>query len=263
MSEIAKRAKQASRPVDTGDAETADPAVPEIRAALERMGPALQRAVPEGMSGDQLVRDALTLMQENPKLTECDTFTFLGAIMSCAQLGLRPGPFDQVAIVPFRRKGSPRPEAKLIIMYQGLTELMYRHPKVTGVVGQPVHARDAFTVAYGTSPKITHHPYIGPDDPGPVTAYYAAILLADGAPVTHVLRMSEFRALQDRYGSGYDGAPDPNSPWHTDPDAMGVKTCIRRAAKLAPRASVLGLAMRLDETVRSDVSVPTPADPQH
>ena len=57
--------------------------------------------MPKGVEAAQLVRDALTAVRTNPKLAECEPNSVLGSLMTCAQLGLRPGVLGHAWLLPF------------------------------------------------------------------------------------------------------------------------------------------------------------------
>ena len=58
---------------------------------IDRMEPEFQRAMPQGAEARQLVRDAQTALRQVKDLAKCEPATVLGALMTCSQLGLRPG----------------------------------------------------------------------------------------------------------------------------------------------------------------------------
>ncbi|NKV63713.1 hypothetical protein GS924_06770 [Rhodococcus hoagii] len=59
------------------------------------MKPELQRALPKHMDPDRMARIALTVLRQTPKLNECKPESFLGALMTAAQVGLEPGPLGE------------------------------------------------------------------------------------------------------------------------------------------------------------------------
>ena len=78
-----------------------DPEAASLRTSIQNMEHQFALAMPKGVEAAQLVRDALTSIQRNPKLAECDRFTVLGGLMTCAQLGLRPGMLGHAWLLPF------------------------------------------------------------------------------------------------------------------------------------------------------------------
>ena len=64
---------------------------PSLSDDIKRMESSFAMAMPRGNEATQLIRDALTCLRTTPKLAECDHASVLGGLMTCAQLGLRPG----------------------------------------------------------------------------------------------------------------------------------------------------------------------------
>src|SRR5580704_13542189 len=87
--ELAARAS-AQRNGNNSGAEPAEQ-VRTLAQQLERMAPEFQAAMPKGREATQLVRDAMTCLRTIKNLDKCDPESFLGSLMTCAQLDLRPG----------------------------------------------------------------------------------------------------------------------------------------------------------------------------
>jgi recombination protein RecT len=78
-----------------------------------------QLAMPRGAEATQLVRDALTALRTIKHLDKCEANSVLGALMTCAQLGLRPGVLGHAWPLPFWDRHSKGYKAQLVIGYQG------------------------------------------------------------------------------------------------------------------------------------------------
>ena len=78
-----------------------------LLAALDKMAPEMQRALPKHLTGDRIARLTLTLIRQNPKLLQCTPQSFFGALMSTAALGLEPGVNGEAYLVPYedRKQG--------------------------------------------------------------------------------------------------------------------------------------------------------------
>ena len=61
-----------------------------IQDYIEVMKPAIQAALPSVMTPERFSRITLSALSANPKLKECTPQSFLGAMMTAAQLGLEP-----------------------------------------------------------------------------------------------------------------------------------------------------------------------------
>lgn len=202
--------------------------------ALEQSG-ALGRALPTGISEDRFARIALTELSKNKDLERCTPQSFLGAVMTAAQLGLEFGPVGHAYLVPFKGK------VTLIVGYKGYIDLARRSGKLQSIVARPVHANDQFEFEYGTTEHLTHRPAL--TGRGPVIAYYGVALLADGGQVIHVMSPEDIDAFRGRSASSKRG------PWVTDYDAMACKTVIRRMTPWLPMSVEAAQAVESDEAV--------------
>lgn len=238
---------------------------------IERMQVEYQRAMPKGAEAVQLVRDALTCLRTIKKLDQCEAPSVLGALMTCAQLGLRPGVLGQAWPVPYwdskagpkdprtdRPKGAYR--AQLVIGYQGLVELAHRSGRVASLIARTVHASDVFEVDYGLSDNLIHKPNLNGNRGEPI-AYYAVVKFVNGGHAFYVMSHPEMLAYRDQHASTKskeDGKVF--GPWKDHFEAMAHKTCVRQLAKWMPKSAELASALAADEGVRVDLN-PT-ADPE-
>jgi recombination protein RecT len=213
-------------------------------------------ALPRNITPERLARVALSAVQRVPKLLECDSKSFLGAIMACAALGLEPdGLLGQAYLVPFGGK------CTLIPGYQGLMKLARQSGEIASIDAHPVRYGDTFEYCYGADPSIRHVPAERPFDPatgwskdwapGAITHFYSVAKMRDGSVAFVVMPTWEVDEIRDN-SQGYKAAKqyDRDSPWDTDYDRMGCKTAIRRLCKYLP-ASVednrLHRAIAIDE----------------
>ena len=211
-----------------------------------------QLAMPKGAEASQLVRDAITAMRTTKNLDQCDAASVLGALMNCAQLGLRPAVLGQAWVLPFwdGNKGGHR--AQLIIGYQGYIDLAYRSGSVASIIARTVYTNDHFDVDYGLSDNLTHKPCL--DGPrGEATAYYAIVKYNQGGHAFWVLSHSEAVTHMELYAPR-NRHKKITGPWLSDFDAMARKTAVRQLAKYMPKSVELANAMRADDSVRVDLS---------
>ena len=61
-----------------------------IIAQINQMQSAVKRALPSVMTPERFTRIAVSALSTTPKLAECHPMTFIGAMMTAAQLGLEP-----------------------------------------------------------------------------------------------------------------------------------------------------------------------------
>lgn len=270
--ETTQSATNAPKPV------TAKPLTPadKLVTMIDRYKPQLAAALPRSMTADRFARIVMTEVRKNPKLAECTTQSFLGAVFTAAQIGLEIGAhLGEAFVIPFRNTKKGTVEATLLIGYKGMVKLMWDSEQIASLSEVIVHAKDAIEYRQGDDEKILHGPYAPPVevlakaadpkakltaeerealDPGPPIAYYAIIKTKNGGRRRAFMWVSEVNAHRDRYARNAD---DADSVWRTNPDAMALKTVIRKAAKLAPRAverPSLQQAIALDELAEAGVS---------
>lgn len=220
-----------------------------LRADVQRMQDQFAAAMPRGAEAAQLVRDALTALNMVPKLGECTRNSVLGALMTCAQLGLRPNvpALGHAWLIPFWDSRERVNKAQLIVGYQGMVELAQRSGRIQSLVARVVHERDEFYVNYGLEDALVHKPVIFGDAGDPI-AYYAVAKFKDGGHAFVVLNRDQVEAFRKRSKS------KDNGPWVTDYDAMAMKTTVRQLFKWMPKSTDLAIAMSADESVRVDLT---------
>ena len=215
-----------------------------VRDLLEaRMGE-IQKVLPSVISPQQFLRLALNALQNTPHLMECTMPSFYGAIMQCAQLGLKPNVNGEAYLIPFKnsKKGGVY-ECQFIVGYKGLMILARRSGEVANIDAQTVYANDEFDLAYGFEPVLVHKPYLKGDRGEPV-GFYATVLLKDGGKSAHYMTVADAQRYGKRYSKAYN-----NSPWVTDFEAMAKKSCLRQVLKYAPMSTDVDRAIDADNHV--------------
>lgn len=208
---------------------------------ISRMKDQFQMAMPRGVEATQLVRDALTALRGNPQLAQCESTSVLGSLMTCAQLGLRPGVLGHAYLVPFKGK------ATLVIGYQGMIELAHRSGQIKSLIARTVYSADTFRVAYGLDDALIHEPRLDGDRGEPV-AYYAVAKFTSGGHAFVVMTAEDVRKHRARHALSQGG------PWRDHFEAMAHKTCVRQLAKYLPQSTDLAHAIAADDGVRVDLT---------
>lgn len=208
-------------------------------------------AMPKGMEAAQLVRDALTCLRQTPDLAKCTPATVLGALMSCAQLGLRPGVLGHAWVLPFWDSKSRGHKAQLVVGYKGYVELAYRSGQIATVIGRTVYEGDTFDVEYGLDDKLIHKPALTGERAKPI-AHYSIVKLANGGRSFWVMTEDEMQSWKKKY------APKAKNggivgPWNSDYEAMARKTTLLRLAAWMPKATEMAYAIEVDNGVRANV----------
>lgn len=212
---------------------------PSLKQLIERMRPEMARALPKHLDADRLTRIAITLVAQTPALADCTSSSFLGALMTSAQLGLEPGPLGEAYLVPYGGK------VTFIPGYRGLIKLAWQSGKLKTIAAHVVRDNDEFDFAYGLEPTLTHRPQLR-GDRGKVFAVYAAATFIDGGSAFVVMSIDEVEEIRKRSKAGQKG------PWVTDWDAMAKKTAVRQLARWLPMSTDLTRAAAMDGTQRDE-----------
>lgn len=258
--DLAKRAK--ARIEQAGAASPASATT--LREQIISMRDEFQRAMPRGLEATQLIRDALTCLRATPSLARCHDLSVLGGLMTCAQLGLRPGVpgLGHAWLLPMWHRRENRFEATLIIGYRGYVELAYRHPKVITLESRVVYEGDYFEMVFGLhEDTLVHRPALD-GLPGKPRLFYALARIAGGGAVmTEPWSVARMEAHRDQYAMARDRKTgEIVGPWQDHFVEMGRKTMIRNPLmKIIPVSTDLALGAAVDAGVRINID-PT-ADP--
>ena len=194
-------------------------------------------ALPRHIGVDSMMRIALTEVRLNADLQKCTVPSFMGALLKAAQSGLRPGMFGEGWIIPRWNGKLGSLEAQFQPGYMGLAQLAYRSGEVADILAEAVYPSDHFKYQLGSDPKIEHVPDMEAEHlPNEVVAFYAVVKLTNGGTLMKVMRRAEVDDVRDRF------APKTKAgkivgPWNSDYEAMGRKTVLIQALKLAPKES--------------------------
>lgn len=220
---------------------------------IRRMEAQFALAMPRGGEAAQLVRDALTCLRQNPKLADCEASTVLGGLMTCAQLGLRPGVLGHAWLIPFWNNRAGRFDAQLVIGYQGLVELAHRSGRISSLIARTVYEHDHFDVDYGLADSLVHKPTLSGDKGAPV-AYYAIAKFTTGGHAFIVVPHDEMLAYKQQFAMAKTREGRIIGPWEDHFEAMAQKTCVRQLAKWMPKSTEFATAIEADNSIRMDLS---------
>ena len=202
----------------------------------------LAKALPSVITPERFTRIVLSALSSTPELNNCSRESFLGAMMTSAQLGLEPNtPLGQAYLIPYRRKGNVL-ECSFQLGYKGLIDLAYRSG-VKSIQVHEVYENDTFECEYGLQPKLVHKPAMV--NRGDVIAYYAIFETAEGGTGFEIMSKADIEAHAKKYSKAFG-----SGPWKTDFDAMAKKTVLKRVLKYAPLRTDFVRAVESDESVR-------------
>ena len=215
---------------------------------IKSMEGEIKKALPSVITPERFTRMVLSAISVNPKLGSCTPASFLGAMMSAAQLGLEPNtPLGQAYILPYQNHGVL--EAQFQIGYKGLIDLAYRSGEVEVVQAHIVYEHDFFECEYGLEPKLTHRP--ADRDRGEPVKVYAVFKTKSGGYGFEVMSMEDIKNHAQKYSKAYGTS---FSPWKTNFEEMAKKTVLKKVLKYAPLKSDFVRAVVQDGGIKSEIS---------
>jgi recombination protein RecT len=225
--------------------------VKTLAEQIRKMQPEYQAAMPKGMEAAQLVRDAITCLRTVKNLDRCEPMSVLGALMTTAQLGLRPAVLGHAWPLPFYDNRSKGYKAQLVIGYQGYVELGYRSGKLAGITSRIVYTNDEFDVVYyADRDELVHKPAKDGLRTDIRCFYSAARLNGGGYSITDPMSLKAMEAYREEHAAARDRNGKVVGPWVSDFAAMGQKTMVRINFKLLPKSPEMAIAMEADDGVR-------------
>ena len=208
----------------------------------------IKKALPSVITPERFTRILLSAISVNPQLGSCTPQSFLGAMMTSAQLGLEVNtPLGQAYVLPYHNKGQL--EAQFQLGYKGLIDLAYRSGEVEVIQAHVVYENDHFECEYGLDPKLTHKP--ADKDRGEPIKVYAVFKTKSGGFCFEVMSMDDVRKHAEKYSKAYGSG---FSPWKTNFEEMAKKTVLKRVLKYAPLKSDFVRAAVQDEVIKKDLS---------
>lgn len=216
---------------------------------VKAMQPAIKKALPKVMTPERFSRITMTALSNNPKLQKTTPQSFMGAMMTAAQLGLEPNtPLGQAYLIPFKNKG--KLECQFQLGYKGLIDLAYRSGEVTSIQAHTVYEKDVFDFEFGLEPKLKHIPTKEPSKGDPVW-FYAVFNTKDGGYGFEVMSVEDIRAHAKKYSQSYSSS---YSPWKTNFEEMAKKTVLKKVLKYAPLKTDFVREISQDESVHTELS---------
>lgn len=224
-----------------------------IRSLIKDMEGEIAKALPSVITPERFTRITLSALSTNPKLAECTPNSFLGAMMTAAQLGVEPNtPLGQAYLIPYRNHG--RMECQFQLGYKGLIDLAYRSGDVKVIQAHTVYENDEFSYELGLEPKLRHVP--AKTERGKPVYFYAVFHTKDGGYGFEVMSYEDVEAHAKRYSKAYS-----SGPWQTNFEEMAKKTVLKRVLKYAPLKSDFVRAVSADGSIRNTISDDMFAEP--
>lgn len=213
---------------------------------IKKMQGEIAKALPSVLTPERFTRITLSSLSTNAKLAQTTPKSFLGAMMTAAQLGLEPNtPLGQAYLIPYKNHGVL--ECQFQLGYKGMIDLAYRSGDVSTIQAQTVYEGDEFTYELGLEPKLRHVP--AKTGRGQPVFFYAVFRTKDGGYGFDVMSVEEVRDHARKYSKAYG-----NGPWQTNFEEMAKKTVLKRVLKYAPLKTEFVRGLSADETIKSEIS---------
>ncbi len=227
-----------------------DPRIKSLKDFITNQRHEIANALPVAIKPERLMRLAITAVRSNPALGAADPYSFLGALMQAAQLGLEPNtPLGQAYLIPYRGV------VQLQIGYQGYMVLCYRSGMFKMIYAHPVYAEDEFYYSSGLHETLTHNPAdVQTGDP---LKYYAIYHTVNGGYGISVWSRDRIERHRDKYSEAwraFKAGRIKTTPWSEFFDSMAIKTVIKDLLKFAPKSAELQLQLSADESVKQEWS---------
>ena len=219
---------------------------PALQHYIKQMEKEIKKALPSVITPERFTRIVLSALSTNPKLADTTPQSFLGAMMTAAQLGVEPNtPLGQAYLIPYRNKGVM--ECQFQLGYKGLIDLAYRSGEISIIQTQMVYSEDSFAYSFGLEPTLKHIPATG--DRGEPVHVYAMFKTKEGGYGFEVMSIEEIRIFAQKHSKAYD-----NGPWQTNFEEMAKKTVLKRVLKYAPLKTEFLCGLAQDETIKQEIS---------
>lgn len=219
-----------------------------IKAYITKMDSEIAKALPSVITPERFTRIVMSAVSTTPQLAETTPQSFLGAMMTAAQLGLEPNtPLGQAYLLPYKNHGTL--ECQFQLGYKGLIDLAYRSGEVTIIQAHKVCENDDFTYSFGLNPTLEHIP--AKTNRGDVILYYAMFRTKDGGFGFEVMSKEDIQKHAAKYSQSYNSS---FSPWKSNFDEMAKKTVLKKCLKYAPLKSDFVRGIANDETIKKDIA---------
>lgn len=186
----------------------------------------IEKALPAHVKAERIQRVALTAIRMNRQLGECTPESFLGALMTAAQLGLEVNtPLGHAYLIPYKR------ECTFQLGYKGLLDLAYRTGNYNAIDAHVVYEEDDFDFQLGLNADLTHKPARIRKKSNDPIYYYAYYKLKSGGSAFRVWSHGDITEHAKKYSPSFGKS---SSPWKTNFASMAKKTVLKDLLKYAP-----------------------------
>lgn len=221
---------------------------PTMQQYIKQMEKEIVKALPSVITPDRFTRIVLSALSSNHKLQETTPTSFLGAMMTAAQLGVEPNtPLGQAYLIPYYNSKAKVFETQFQLGYKGMIDLAYRSGEVSVIQAHAVYENDEFSYEYGLEPQLKHIP--AKSDRGNPVYFYAVFRTKDGGYGFEVSSIDDIRKHAQKYSKSFN-----NGPWQTNFEEMAKKTVLKSVLKYAPLKSDFARVLTADESIKTELS---------
>lgn len=216
-----------------------------LQGLIKQMEGEIAKALPSVITPERFTRMVLSAVSTTPKLAACTQQSFLGAMMTAAQLGVEPNtPLGQAYLIPFNNNRKGCVECQFQLGYKGLIDLAYRSQQISTIQAHTVYENDTFEYELGLDPKLRHVPAMS--NRGKAIYFYAMFKTKDGGNGFAVMSRDDVERHARSYSKSFG-----NGPWQSNFEEMAQKTVLKKCLKYAPLKSDFAREIAADSTVRN------------
>lgn len=202
------------------------------------------RALPKHMTLERMMRIAISAVEKNPLLKECEPQSVGLSIIRAAEMGLEVDGWEG-HLVPFKDHNVQK--CQFIPDYKGLVKLCYQSELVLEIQAEVICENDEFDYQKGTDSFLTWKP--AQSDRGQMLGAWAgAKMKGGGFPFIVMWRdeIMQHKAKSQSSKSSFSPWNKPESePW------MWRKTVVRSLCKFLPRSTQLLDLLRNEDEAES------------
>jgi recombination protein RecT len=213
----------------------------EISRFISQYKPTISQVLPKHLNVERVMQICVNLVNNNPKLKECNAQSIISSVIQASELGFNPTQaLGQCYFVPY--KGN----VQMQIGYKGYIDLARRSGQIKSLFAYCVYLGDDFKYELGLYPTIEHKPSEIEKEHSKITHVYAVAHYKDGGNSFIVLTKSEIEKLRKR--NAFQKAT-PTQAWATDYDKMSMAKAIKQLAKWMPLSDEMQKAVTVDESI--------------
>jgi recombination protein RecT len=191
--------------------------IDEVRGTLQKMESQFKAALPTHITPQKFIRVAMTAIQTNPRLLDCDRRSLFAELIKCSQDGLVPDGAE-ASIIPYGNQAKYTPQIK------GICKRARNSGEIASLDSQVVYERDEYTS--WTDEKGPHFKHVkARGDRGQAILTYAYAITKDGSFYFEEIDETQMQAIES-CSKGKD------SPWKGNfKDEMKRKSAMKRLCK--------------------------------